>query len=1040
MSLLLFEDGQMSNNAVIDSFRTKPILNSPYEEPKQYWEMDENTGRPIPGPPKYGRRPARFITPIPQPKKKTVKQAEIVIDERLEKINEADQKNKYHLAKINELRNELRKWRNLPESKWNVTFETAKLLKHWRHFKFTNRRPFFCQIEAVETAIYLTEVAPHTAKGKEFLQWIDAANNEFNRGIPRIALKMATGSGKTTVMAMIIAWQTINAVRHPNRKIFTNGFLVITPGITIKDRLSVLIPDKSNGISYYDACQLVPNDMKGDLNRARVVITNYHAFKSRKKVEISSGTLKALKGNSKDEFNFDEGPGDVLARVCPELLNIKSVIVINDEAHHCYLAKPKTNADDDLTDIDRADRQDAKTEASDNREAARLWFTGIENLANHGNVNLLRVFDLSATPFFISGSGYQQGTIFTWTMSEFGLLDAIESGIVKIPRIPVLDNTTKSDMPKYRDLWKNIVNNQDPSSKRDKGGCFLRVPDLLKEALDMLYRHYEKTFKLWEDSKCEAPPCFIVVCNNTKNSRLIYDYISGNKSGDGTEYFQPTKFPLFSNFDKDGNALALPRTILIDSKQLESDEPFNPEFRKVASDEIVKFKDYLIRSGKLSASEIKSSEIPDSMILRQVMNTVGKKGELGESVRLVVSVSMLTEGWDCATVTHIVGVRAFSSQLLCEQVIGRALRRQSYEPNEKDGLNEPEYADIFGVPFDFVEVDESNPNPKPTPSPNVTEIMAISPERDKSEIYFPRVAGYHFELPPSRLDANFTRESYLEINPDMVGPTKNQNLGVIGEAVNMKLDLSDVRANTVIMILTSYLLNRFKEKDNSISYQLFGNLKAIVSDWFNKYLVCKGGTNHGFLLYSSIASKACEKIFNAVILKSIEMDKNRVSVILDPYAPYGSTRNVNFKTSKKLLFETNEKCHINYAVCDSKWEQEFCRAVQDNQYVVSYVKNLGMGFEIPYKYAGAEHMYMPDFIILANDGHGTDDLLRLVVEVKGEENDMDLAKKSTVDTYWINGVNALGRFGRWKFLQLTDPYLFDAELNKCLHPDQLTSQ
>ena len=265
-------------------FFERPILNSPYGYPNRHWELDE-TGQPTQQV-KEQRRPAEFITPIPKPKKQkgAAKQTSLLFDEGL-----STQEQQYHSAIINGVRAEVDKWRALKNpNDWKVTPETARLLQHWRSHPFTGVRPFFCQVEAVETAIWLTEVAPNIGKaGERFVKHLEDANREANPELMRLALKLATGAGKTTVMAMLIAWQTVNAVRRPNSRKFTRGFLLVAPGLTIRDRLRVLQPNDPD--SYYASRELVPGDMLSDLERAKIVITNYHSFKLRERIELSKG-------------------------------------------------------------------------------------------------------------------------------------------------------------------------------------------------------------------------------------------------------------------------------------------------------------------------------------------------------------------------------------------------------------------------------------------------------------------------------------------------------------------------------------------------------------------------------------------------------------------------------------------------------------------------------------------------------------------------------------------------------------------------------
>jgi type III restriction enzyme len=640
-------------------FFDHPILNSPYAYPLRHWELDEH-GQPTQKILETRRR-AEFITPIPKPKKRkrAAAQEAFVFDEGKGLSTKAQQYDPTSI--IREVRGQVDIWRSLPNpSQWQVTPETTRLLQHWRHHKFSGIRPFFCQVEAVETAIWLTEVAPQSKNGKRMLEHLVSANRDANPQLMRFALKLATGAGKTTVMAMLIAWQTINAVRRPASKHFTRGFLICAPGLTIKDRLRVLHPNDPD--SYYKDRELVPGDMLEDVNRARIIITNYHAFKLRERIELSKGGRQLLQGRTGEELRTLETEGQMLQRVMPELMGMKNIIAINDEAHHCYREKPKDGDDEDL-------KGDEKKEAEKNNEAARLWISGLE--AVNRKLGLSRVIDLSATPFFLRGSGYAEGTLFPWTMSDFSLMDAIECGIVKLPRVPVAENIPGEEMPMFRDLWENIRKEM-PKKGRGQGEELdpLRLPTRLQTAMQALYGHYEKTFQLWEDKGIKVPPCFIIVCQNTAISKLVYDFVSGfqRKKEDGTPQLEHGRLALFRNFDvATGNPLSRPNTLLIDSEQLEAGDALDDNFRGMAADEIERFRREIVeRSGDARAGD----KITDQELLREVMNTVGKPGQLGGAIRCVVSVSMLTEGWDANTVTHVLGIRAFGTQLLCEQVIG----------------------------------------------------------------------------------------------------------------------------------------------------------------------------------------------------------------------------------------------------------------------------------------------------------------------------------------------------------------------------------
>ena len=1011
-----------------DRFFERPILNSPYDHPSRHWELDQS-GQPT-SQVADRRRRVSFVTPIPRPKKRKGSQGEMVFDAGAASLSAGSQQ--YDLTEIiDSIRRAVDQWRSLPEAQWRVTPETARLLRHWRRHRFAGFRPFFCQVEAVETMIWLTEVAPgHGNAGRRFLDHLAAVNAEANPDLPRLALKLATGAGKTVVMAMLIAWQTVNAVRRPNSRRFTRGFLVTTPGITIRNRLRVLQPNDPD--TWYRSRELVPADMLGDLERAKIVITNFHAFKPRETMAVSKGGRALLRGRGgrNPEPRSLETEGQMLRRVMPELMGMRNVMALNDEAHHCYREKPGEGDEGDLKGEDRK-------EAEKNREAARLWISGLEAVGRA--IGLARVVDLSATPFFLRGSGYAEGTLFPWTVSDFSLMDAIECGIVKLPRVPVADNIPGEEMPKFRNLWDHIGRRM-PRKGRGKAGDLdpLALPVELLTALEALYGHYEKTFEIWREAGIDVPPCFIVVCNNTATSKLVYDYISGffREHADGSTTLENGRLSLFRNFDDYGNPLPRPRTLLIDSQQLDSGEALDSGFRAAAADEIDRFRREIVaRTGDRRQAE----NLSDQDLLREAMNTVGKAGRLGGETRCVVSVSMLTEGWDANTVTHVLGVRAFGTQLLCEQVVGRALRRQSYDLNE-GGLLDAEYADVLGIPFDFT----ARPVVVPPPTPRETvQVRAVIPERDACEIRFPRVAGYRVELPEERLEARFDDDSTLELTPDLVGPSITQNQGIVGEGVTLSLEhLEGMRRSTLLFHLTKRLLEtKWRDPGEEPKLHLFGQLKRITRRWLDDHLHCKGATYPAQLVYQELADMACERITRGIVVQ--HMGEKPIIAVLDPYNPAGSTRKVLFTTSKETRWKTDpSRCHVNWAVCDSDWEAEFCRVAEAHPNVLAYVKNQGLGFEVPYRSGSESRTYMPDFIVLVDDGRGAVDPLHLVVEIKGYRREDAKDKKATMETFWIPGVNRLGAYGRWAFAELRNVYemeedfrgLVEARFEEALEP------
>ena len=987
------------------SFFEHPILNSPYEPPLRHHALDAK-GQPLNTPPIEGRRKSELISPVPPSKKqgKKAKQAELDLDLFAEEDAEGQA---YTLAIINEIRAHVTAWRSLNNpADWGVTPVTQRLLQYWRHHEFESVRPFFCQVEAVETAIWLTEVAPKQKQHAHLWKHIQAANQAANPELMRIALKLATGAGKTTVMAMLIAWQTLNAVRSPASNQFSRAFLIVAPGITIRDRLQILLP--SHPDNYYAKRELVPADMLLDVAKAKIVLTNYHAFKRREVMELTKVGRAFLQGRDAP-IQTTETEGAMLKRACGELLAFKNVVVINDEAHHCYRERPQGDAE---TPIAAEDREEAKR----NTEAARLWISGLEALKR--KVGVRTVFDLSATPFFLRGSGYREGTLWPWTVSDFSLLDAIECCIVKLPRIPVADNSVTGEMPIYRELWEHIGKRM-PKKGAAKSGQLdplaATFPAELQTALYALYSHYEKTFEVWKQAGLETPPVFIVVCNNTATSKLVYEWISGfeREDEDGELRFRHAgHLPLFRNYDEHGNRLTRFNTLLVDSEALESGEALDAGFRELMGSEIDQFKRELVdRTGDQQAGEV----LTDTDILREAMNTVGRKGRLGEQIRCVVSVSMLTEGWDANTVTHIMGVRAFGTQLLCEQVVGRGLRRQSYDLN-KDGLFNVEYADILGIPFNFTAAPVVAPVPKPA---KTTRVQALK-ERAALEITFPRVEGYRYDLPEERITAEFTEDSRFELNPGNVGPCVVRNEGIVGEGVELTPQvLEDKRPSELSFHLAKRLLyTRYRDPGEDAPMHLFGDIQRVVRRWINEGYFVANGVPTGAILYTELADKAAELIFMAC--QRANQGERRIKAILDAYNASGSTRVVAFNTTKDVWTTAADKSHVSHVVMDSDWEAELARVVERHPRVLAYVKNQGMQFEVPYRDGAVTRRYVPDFIVRLDDG--LPEPLNLIIETKGFRGQDAQLKAETMKTLWVPGVNNLGGYGRWAFAEFTDVY------------------
>ena len=986
-----------------DTLIANPILNSPFQEPVRHWEFgDEGITNAI----AEGRRGSSYFTPIAQSRKKGV-QLQFETEWTKDRIKPNE--------KINQIRERVALWR---KGGWvGVTPVTRRLLGYWTD-ESRERPLFFCQVEALETAIYLTEVA-HRYGDAWISNWLRDENETANGGLPRMSFKMATGSGKTVVMAMLIAWHLLNKEDNPQDARFGDAFLVITPGITIKDRLRVLFPNDSG--NYYRERDLVPADLAPRLEQARITVTNYHALMLRERGDAARLTKAILTQGAPSPFQ--ESPDQMVRRVCRELGNKKQIVVINDEAHHCYASKEEPEAEGPLSREERA-------EAKQREEEARVWISGLHAIQK--KLGLKTIYDLSATPFFLRGSGYPEGTLFPWVVSDFALIDAIESGIVKVPRVPVGDNTMAGSLPTYRDLWLRIRDDLPKKAKDADAQPGAPIPAPLEGALRSLYGNYEKAFRSWEaDAESRArgttPPVFIVVCNNTSVSKLVYEWIAGweKTRPDGSKVVVPGNLAVFSN-EREERWSPRPNTILVDSAQLESGEGMSPEFKKIAAAEIEEFKaDYRIRFPGRDPDEL-----TDEDLLREVMNSVGKAGRLGEQVKCVVSVSMLTEGWDANTVTHVLGVRAFGTQLLCEQVVGRALRRTSYaagiQRHQVNGQDveylgfPPEYAEVYGVPFSFIPCSGST---GVTPTSPVTRVRALE-DREQLEISFPRVVGYRYDLPTERLEARFTDESRMVLGTEQVA-TRTENRPIVGEeSIHTLDDLKQRRESEVAFRIAKLLLETWFSDEGSRPEWLFPQLLAITRRWMQECVTLKDDTFPQLLLFAELAHDAADKIYRAIVRSA--PGEPAVRPILAPYDTVGSTRHVSFDTAKPVLQTRPDRSHVSHVVLDSfDWEAKVAESIESMDEVRAYVKNDRLGFFIPYSTGGEEHRYIPDYLV-ALDG------LTLIVEVTGRQKKEKEIKVATVRDLWVPAINRHGGFGRWAFYEITDPWNTKTELRQFL--------
>jgi type III restriction enzyme len=1010
-----------------------PILNSPYDEPKLHYATD------VDGSLNYSdiREGRRIFSPDIQ-----------VIPTRqgpqgsIFEVNDFAAEYGTHI--INLCRKEVGKWR---EEKYpNTTRVTKELLLFWflnpdRH---ATKQLFFAQREAVETAIWLNEVAEKSNAGQNILNKIREGQQTVSEDtadqLPRIAYKMATGSGKTVVMACFILYHYFNRQEYRNDTRFADYFLIVAPGVTIKDRLGVLFVDTKTKNpaeiqDYYHVRDIVPQNLEHRLDNlnARLVITNYHTFEPKtlkgNKRSPFDGKVD-LEGNKIDTGNLEDF-SQVIKRTLSKFKAGTRLLVMNDEAHHCYLPKSKGKTSDN--------------EEADENQRAAVWFTGLKEISKR--FKLQNIYDLSATPYYLTGSGYTPYSLFPWVVSDFGLIEAIESGLVKIPFLPESDNTQELTMPVLRNLYEHVKDElprkgqRKQKSEAAKEGQKIkeqppRLPALVKAALDQFYGHYVEYFngvRKNQEQKANlfsSPPVFIIVCNNTSVSKEVYKYIAGYEYLDENEKLVTVSGAkeLFSNYDSiTKKPLKRPPTLLIDSDALDNSDQINEDFKKIFASEIEEFKkDYARLHGQGSADNISDGEI-----LREVVNTVGKQNKLGSHIRCVVSVSMLTEGWDANTVTHIMGLRAFGSQLLCEQVAGRALRRMNYflQGYDKDGNPTedkrkivvykfpPEYAHIIGVPFKMFKGGKTEPPPPPV---DFTHITALPERQEKMEIEFPNVVGYRIENYDGEIKYDFSNIENYEIRGDIT-PIETQLASAFSkEEIQIKIQsVLEKRDHEIIFWLTKELIKyHFSDDEGSPNFQKFNKLKSIVAEWYNKKVILLNiqDLRYKRLLYFEEPKKMVDHIARG-INPHINTTEH-VRPVFNYYNKFGSTKYVNGNTTKEVF--ATQKSHINYVVMDSEWEGIAAKTLEELPQVISYVKNQFLGFAIPYVKEGKDKNYFTDYIVQCKDKDGN--IKNLMIEISGFSKDK-AEKKWFVENRWIPAVNALKDkydYPEWHFIEIAN--------------------
>ena len=913
----------------------KLIINSPYVEPQQYWEYIREKREFIL---QSGRRPAGYI----------------VASESSKSFD--DPGNFIEIDLVNTIRPRIKKWREAGYP--GVTGITKRLLNHWQDAEERKDRTFFfCQLEAIETLIWLTEASEAEKTGID----IPTDGGDFSRWCN----KMATGSGKTIVMAMLIAWNVLNKVANAKDHRFSKNVLVVAPGLTVRNRLAVLNPTDSK--NYYEEFNIIPSGLMDSLRQGKIKIINWHVLAWQTEEKIVKKKSVDKRGAKSDEAYAREVLGD--------MANASNILVINDEAHHAW----RIPAESKLKGVKKEDI-----------EESTIWVGGLDRI--HRTKGILRCFDLSATPFAPSGKKASEEALFPWIVSDFGLNDAIEAGLVKTPRVVVRDdgNVSQNLRSRLYHIYMDETVKDDINQKVEEA---IPLPDLIKNAYLLLGKDWQATKDDWEKAGHKIPPAMITVANTTFTSSRI-------------------KF----SFDKDTFNLTVAglkdlcnpeKTLQIDSTILQKAEAETKEVEWVEIEETDSDSEDAPKERKLTKTQ-------QAEFLRKTVDTVGKIGEPGEQIQNVISVGMLSEGWDAKNVTHIMGLRAFSSQLLCEQVVGRGLRRTSYDVGE-DGLFEPEYVNIFGVPFTFLPHEGGTDGTPPPPPKPKTEIKTVK-EKAKHAITFPNVIRIdHTYKPHLVLDMNKVKP--LALDPyDSI--TEAELAAIIAGKPNpaalSEIDLKEIaekfRLQTIIFKIASTIYNAEKKPDWKGSKETFLiQLIEIIERFIisgkiiiQNPLFHQDESKKRILIMLSM-NKVIQHIWNEIRAENTET----LTPVFDKECPIRSTGNIKtWWTSKSC--ESLDKTHTNFVVFDSDWEYLEAKTIEGSEFVESFVKNDHLNFVIFYNDQGVVRRYFPDFLCKLKNGEF------LVIETKGQDNEQHRNKRAYL-AEWCRAINAHGGFGKWNW-------------------------
>jgi type III restriction enzyme len=915
------------------------IINTPYDCPSKYWEQD----------------PQSRTFHIMEGKRRSA--GYVVADTRTK-----DPAGRFvSLDLVNRIRKRVDNWRVAGYP--GVITVTRKLLDHWHDREARELKFYFCQLEAIETSIWWVE-APESHKQGIAIQGDGGAWE-------RVCNKMATGTGKTTVMAMIIAWQVLNKVVYPKDRRFSRAVFIVTPGLTVKERLQVLRPSAMD--NYYDAFNIVPgNAMRQKLNRLELLIENWHSLMPLK--ESDRSVVK--KGKESDEA-FTQ-------RVLGRLVGYRDLLVINDEAHHAYRIPAELK------------RRRVAGMTKEEQEEATRWIEGLDRL--HKTRRILRCFDLSATPFAPTGKKTDEEFLFPWIISDFGLNDAIEAGLVKTPRVVIRDDALPSARD-YRSRLYHIYNDETVKDDLNQRGVqpSAPLPQLVKDAYLLLGSDWLYTRNQWKEKGHTIPPVMLTVTNTTATAaRIEYAFNSGDI--------------LLDELQAPNKTLRVDSTILGKAEIGEKSSSSNKEYEARLK--------VIIETAPINEREkARCLAMKKEELLREIVDNVGKRDKAGVDIQKVISVAMLSEGWDAKNVTHIMGLRAFTSQLLCEQVVGRGLRRTSYE-TDTEGRFKPEYVNVFGVPFSFLPHEGGDGE---GPGESFKTAIEVLPERKELEIRWPNVLRIDTVVKPT-LTVDWDRVEDLEIDPSQTpmsadlspivnGQTDVSNYTTIElEKIAEKFRLQKVIFEAARRITGHLNTKHFKGDLNYLAFQVIRHVEAFVAAG---KLVIPSLFHQDELRKRVLFALNIDRIVEHVVRFIRQENVERLEPVFDQEMPILSTGDMRTWYTSKPNNPTT-KSHISHVVYDSTWEAAEANVLEKSDSVKAYAKNDHLGFEVLYSYQGVVRKYIPDFLIRLANGK------LLVLEVKGKDSQQNKAKRAALDQ-WVQAVNSKGGFGAWCWDVSKDP-------------------